>query len=130
MEIVREYIAGALLLVGALLLLTAGIGLLRMPDLFLRMSSTSKASSLGVALILLGVAVGATEISVVARAIATILFIYLTAPVASHMIGRAGYIIGVPLWRGTVVDDLHGCYDVTTNTLASPQVVPASDQLE
>ena len=29
-----------------------------------------------------------------------------TAPLAGHVMGRAAYRSGVPLWRGTIVDDL------------------------
>jgi multicomponent Na+:H+ antiporter subunit G len=33
-------------------------------------------------------------------------FVLLTAPVAAHMIGRAAYLTGVPLWEKTVCDEL------------------------
>jgi multicomponent Na+:H+ antiporter subunit G len=35
------------------------------------------------------------------------------------MVARAAYLVGVPLWQGSVMDDLHGCYDVETHALAS-----------
>jgi len=47
------------------------------------------------------------EFSLYTRAIATIVFMLITAPVATHMIGRAAYFDGIPLWKGTVQDDLH-----------------------
>jgi multicomponent Na+:H+ antiporter subunit G len=53
------------------------------------------------------------------RAFLTIGFFFLTAPVAAHMIGRAAYLIGVPLWKGTIVDELSGHYDRRTNDLTS-----------
>jgi multicomponent Na+:H+ antiporter subunit G len=106
MDLIREIISTFLLIVGALLMLVAGIGIVRMPDLFLRMSATSKASSLGAASILLAVAVAVDDLGVTVRAIAGVLFIFLTAPVASHMIGRAAYKLGVPLWKGTVIDEM------------------------
>jgi multisubunit Na+/H+ antiporter MnhG subunit len=43
---------------GTALLLIAAIGTLRLPDIFLRMSATSKASSLGASCLLLALAVG------------------------------------------------------------------------
>ena len=101
----------------------AGIGLLRMPDLYLRMSAVTKASTLGLALILLGTAVYFGELATASRAVATIIFVFLTAPVSAHMIGRAAYSNGVPLWEGTKVDELHGRYDEQNQTLhgiASP----------
>jgi multicomponent Na+:H+ antiporter subunit G len=35
------------------------------------------------------------------------------------MIGRAAYFIGVPLWKGTMVDELQDRYDRRTHTLTS-----------
>lgn len=127
--IVQETVSGFLLVVGALLLLIAAIGVLRMPDLFLRMSASSKASTLGAGCILLAVAVSAAEISVTVRAVAGLLFLLLTAPVAAHMIGRAAYMLGVPLWEGTVVDELRGRYDMRRHTLAS-RAAPAPPAAE
>jgi len=104
----RELIGCGLMALGALLTLLAGLGLVRMPDLYTRMSATSKASTLGAALLVLGAAlVFGTEPSV-ARAIAVIAFVMLTAPIAAHRIGRAGYVTGVRPWEGTHHDDLRG----------------------
>ncbi|MCU0255520.1 MAG: monovalent cation/H(+) antiporter subunit G, partial [Vicinamibacterales bacterium] len=102
---------------GALLLLIAGIGVLRMPDLFLRMSATSKASSLGAGCMLLAVAVSAAEFSVTVRALLGVAFLFLTTPVASHMIGRAAYLLKVQMFQGMVCDDLRGKYDARTASL-------------
>ena len=49
-------IVALLLLLGALFMLLAGVGLVRLPDLYLRMSATSKAATLGASLVLLGAA--------------------------------------------------------------------------
>ncbi len=105
-----EWLVSALLLVGALLMLIAAIGVVRMPDLATRMHATTKAGTLGAGLMLAAVAVHFAEAGVVARALAGVAFIILTAPVAAHAIGRAGYAVGVPLWSGTVKDELKGCY--------------------
>ena len=56
-----------------------------------------------------------------ARVLAIIAFIMLTAPVAAHMIGRAGYFVGVPLWGRILRDDLKGRYDQENHTLESPE---------
>lgn len=113
----REIFVMAIMATGAFLMLLAGIGILRMPDLFLRMSSTAKAGTLGAGLILFGAALYFDNFSIYSRAIATIIFLLLTAPVAAHMIGRAAYFVGVPLWSGTVQDDLHGHYRAATHSL-------------
>lgn len=122
---IQDFVSAALLIIGTGLLLLAGIGIVRMPDIFLRMSATSKASSMGAACVLLAVAVSAADIAVTVRAVAGVLFLFLTAPVASHMIGRAAYMIGAPLWKGTVIDELKGHYDARRHTLSSVEGIPA-----
>jgi multicomponent Na+:H+ antiporter subunit G len=105
-----EWLVSTLLLLGALLMLIAAIGVVRMPDLPTRMHATTKAGALGAGLMLAAVSIHFAEPGVVARALAVVAFIILTAPVAAHAIGRAGYAIGVPLWSGTVKDELKGRY--------------------
>lgn len=122
-----EYLILGLLLIGSFLVMVAGIGLLRMPDLFLRMSATAKAGTLGTGLMVLGSAIYFDEFSIYTRAIALIAFLFSTAPVAAHMLGRAAYFDGVPLWKGTVQNDLHGHYKLTTHSLEE-ELVPITDQ--
>lgn len=114
----QQVLSGVLMVVGALVMLMAGIGIVRLPDVFTRSSATSKAATLGAGCLLLAVAVFFDELSITTRALTTIAFIFLTAPVAAHMIGRAAYFIGVPLASTTVVDELRGRYNVQTHELA------------
>jgi len=95
---------------GAFFILVAGLGLVRMPDLFLRMSASTKAATLGVGSTLLGVALFFGDFTTFIRAGAIIVFLLLTTPVAAHLIGRAAYQDGVPLWEGTHTDDLSSHY--------------------
>jgi len=101
-----EIATSILVIAGGLFALVAALGVVRLPDVLIRMHASTKAGTLGCGLILLAVAVYFGEIGVVARAIAAIVFLLLTAPVAAHMIGRAAYRSGVPLWKGTVIDEL------------------------
>ncbi|MEL6766951.1 MAG: monovalent cation/H(+) antiporter subunit G [Pseudomonadota bacterium] len=100
-----EIVASAILLGGALFALIAGIGLLRMQDVFMRMHASTKAGTLGVGLIMIGAAVGFDDGWAAARAIGAFVFLLLTAPVAAHMIGRAAYLARTPLAPQTVVDE-------------------------
>jgi len=122
-----EYLILGIFLLGSFLVLVAGIGLLRMPDLFLRMSATAKAGTLGTGLMVLGAAIHFNEFAIYTRAIALIAFLFVTAPVAAHMLGRAAYFDGVPLWKGTIQDDLYGHYKLTTHSLEE-EVVPEIEQ--
>ncbi len=124
----REILVFSFMLTGAFFMFLAGIGILRMPDLFLRMSSTAKAGTLGAGLTLIGASLFFNEFSISTRAVAIIIFLLLTAPVATHMIGRAAYFDGIPLWKGTVQDDLHGHYRRSTHTLET-EVIPPDDTI-
>lgn len=99
-----EIIAAVLMLAGTAFMSIAAIGLIRLPDLYTRMHAITKAGTLGIGLLLVGVAVYMGDLSFTTRAIVVIVFVLLTAPVSAHMIGRAGYLGGVSMWRGTVVD--------------------------
>lgn len=83
----------------------AALGLVRMPDLLTRMHATSKAGALGSGLMVFAVAAAYSDAGITARAIAVMFFIILTAPVAAHALARAGYVVGVEKWSGTVKDD-------------------------
>lgn len=102
---------------GTIFILLAGIGIIRMPDLFLRISVTTKAATLGVGLLLLGTALYFGKVSITTRATAIILFLFLTAPIGAHLIGRASYFVGIPLWKKSVIDELKGKYDKKTHDL-------------
>jgi multicomponent Na+:H+ antiporter subunit G len=115
----REIAAGVMLLIGGAFMLLAAVGIVRMPDLFTRMQPATKAATLGAGFVLLAVAVFFEDLGVTSRAVAAALFIVITAPVAAHMIARAAYFVGVPLWEGTRFDELRGRYDHRAHTLAS-----------
>ncbi len=120
-----ESISQFLLLLGAVFMLLAAIGLARMPDVLMRLHSITKSNTLGVGLIMLGVALRFDDFAIAVRALAIVIFMFSTAPVAAHMIGRAAYLSGVPLWEGTLSDEMRGCYDVETHTLSSTAKNPS-----
>lgn len=104
---------------GALFMLLAAVGILRFPDLPTRMHSSTKSGVFGSMLIMIGVALALPESAVVLRAIAIVMFIFLTAPVAAHVLGRAGYFAGVPLCDKTLKDALKDRYDAVSHQLKS-----------
>lgn len=91
---------------GSMFILVAAIGILRMPDFYLRLSVTIKAATLGMGCVLGAVALYFTDFSVTTKVFAIIFFLTLTAPVAGHMIGRTAYYTGVKLWKHSVLDEL------------------------
>lgn len=102
------WIVGALLVLGSFLMFLTGVGLVRMPDIFMRMHAATKSASLGVAFLLLAAILVFQEAAVVTKAGVTIAFIFLTAPVAGHLLGRAAYARRTPLWENSVVDEGRG----------------------
>ena len=100
-----EWFSGALFVVGATLALLAGVGVLRMPDVFTRMQASTKASTLGLGCLLIGVALRNPELSFVMRAASIAAFMLLTTAVAAHVIARAAARSGAPIWEGTLVDE-------------------------
>jgi len=95
---------------GTLFIFLAAVGVLRMPDLYLRISVTTKAATLGISLVLIAVAIYFDDLSITTRVSAIVVFMFLTAPVGAHMLGRASYFAGVQLWVKTRHDDLKGKY--------------------
>jgi multicomponent Na+:H+ antiporter subunit G len=70
------------------------------------------------------VAVHFQELGVTTRAVLVIAFFFLTAPVGAHVIARAAYAVGVPLWEGTITDELRDRRPATTQP--APDGPPAS----
>lgn len=106
-----------LVVIGALFALLAGVGILRMPDVFTRMHASSKAGTAGAACMFAALAFHFATLGEVTRSILVVLFLFLTAPVAAHLIGRASYFVGTRMWDGAVRDDLEGRYDHKTHSL-------------
>lgn len=90
-----QYIGAALVVLGALFGALAGLGVLRLPDLYTRMHAASKAGAVGAGLALLAVAVVGLDGSVALRAVLGILFLLLTTPISAHLLARAAYHAGI-----------------------------------
>ena len=106
-----HWITSILVAAGAIFMLLGALGIARMPDLFSRMQTSTKSSTLGIGCIMLAAAWHFQDLATITRASLVIAFFFLTAPVAAHMIARAAYFVGVPLWKGTRMDELRGHYD-------------------
>lgn len=83
--------AVVLLLAGAFLCLTAGLGLVRFPDVLTRMHAGTKPQVLGVLLIMIGGALRLDGWSASWTLLLVAAFQMLTAPVSAHMISRVAY---------------------------------------
>ncbi|MBM2614555.1 monovalent cation/H(+) antiporter subunit G [Actinoplanes sp. LDG1-06] len=108
---VLDVIAGACLVVGALLSLSAGVALMRFPDLLSRMHAATKPQVLGLLLVLIGCALRLREAVDITTLLLVAVFQMATAPVAAHMIGRAGYRAGLAREDLLVSDELRDADD-------------------
>ena len=86
-----QWAAAGLASAGVLFALVAVVGILRLPDLLTRMHAASKAGTLGAICTVLAAALFLGDWGVGVRGLLIIIFLFLTAPVAAHMIARAAY---------------------------------------
>lgn len=110
-------ISAILTLIGSIFILLASIGILKLPDLYIRMSATTKAASLGVGTILLGTCFHYLEVGIVVRTLIIIIFIFLTAPIAAHVIGRSAYRKGIKM-KKSIINEVEDKYNPENNTLS------------
>ena len=94
-------------LAGGFFCLVAGIGVVRLNDVFARMHAATKAGTLGLALVCLAVMVEAQTWLEVVEALFVFLFMIASAPVGAHLIGRAAFRTRAPLDPKTRIDP--GC---------------------
>ena len=99
-----ELIGAIFTLIGALVLLVASIGLIRMPDVYNRLQVGTKASTLGTMLSLFGLVLVNPDWA--GKLILLIFFVMMTNPVSSHVLARTAYFIKIPFTSRTVVDKL------------------------
>ena len=90
---------GLLALAGGVFAVIAALGLVRLPDVLIRMHAATKVGTLSAGLVMAAVALHQADAAVTLRAVAIVLFMFLTAPIAAHVIGRAALRMGVPLFR-------------------------------
>ena len=102
---IQDLLTSFFLLLGGILSVVAAVGVLRMPDIFIRMHAATKVGTVGVSSITIGVMIHFANITVFSRGVLVIAFFLLTAPVAAHMIARSAYRAGVSLWLLTRIDE-------------------------
>ncbi len=99
--------AAVLLVAGCLFGAIAGLGVVRLPDVYTRMHAASKAGVVGVGLILSALALVSVDYAVVLRCILGILFLVLTTPVSAHLLARSALHARVKPTDATSIGDLN-----------------------
>ncbi len=103
---IGNILAGLFVVMGAGFALVAAIGILRLPDFYTRIHAASKAGTVGSVLALVALAIVSVETAEILRAIAAIVFFFLTAPISAHLLGKAAYSAGYHMWEGSVLDEM------------------------
>ena len=98
--------AGFLVLAGSAFAAVAALGILRLPDVYTRMHSASKAGAVGAGMLLLALALTSDSMPTALRALAAVVFILLTAPLAAHLLAKAAYSVGYKLGPESVLDEM------------------------
>ena len=103
-----ELMAALFILLGSIVSVISAYGMIRLPDVYTRSHAATKSATLSVLLCLFGAFVyfwihdGYVSI----RLILGIVFVFITAPVAGHLVCRAAYRSRVPLAEGSGDDAL------------------------
>jgi len=91
-------VAYALLSLGFFFVMTGVIGILRLPDFYTRLHAMGKTDTIGVALLVLGVAILEGPSLNGLKILLIIVFIGLASPTATHALGRAAHRSGLAPW--------------------------------
>ncbi|MFU8842590.1 MAG: monovalent cation/H(+) antiporter subunit G [Bacteroidales bacterium] len=116
----KEILILVFLILGTIFIFIASIGLIKMPDVYLRMSASTIAATFGVSSMLIGVAIYFGSTGMAFHVAGVIVFLILTVPVGAHMIGRASHINKLPMWDKTFRDDMKGTYNPEKNEFMNP----------
>lgn len=95
MELVIAIVSGLFLLGGAFFNLAAGIGVLRLPDVFTRLHASGMKDTMGSALTLIGLMFLAGFSLVTVKLIITWALLWLTCSVSTHAVARAAFLGGL-----------------------------------
>ncbi|MFA9558823.1 monovalent cation/H(+) antiporter subunit G [Evansella sp. AB-rgal1] len=103
-----EIVISIFILLGGAFSVLGSIGIIRFPDVYGRLHAATKSATLGVICVMIGTFLFflVIEGEFIGKLLLTILFVFLTAPVAGFMISKSAYNVGVKLWDKSIQDDL------------------------
>jgi len=108
MSVFVEVVVSVLIVFGSFVMLVGSVGLAKLPDYFTRLHAPTKASTLGVACILIAsmiffsVQIGHVNL----KEVLISMFLLITAPIAAHMLAKAGLHYKVKMTEPTQNQDL------------------------
>lgn len=99
-----DVLSAIFLVAGGFFCFVAGIGIVRLGDIFIRMHASTKAGTLGIALIAVAMMLHARSVLEVLEPLFVFLFMILTIPIGSHLIGRAAFRTRIAMQDDTRYD--------------------------
>ena len=96
--VIQNIIACLLMGVGLIFLIGSLIGMLRLPDFYSRIHASGNSETLGTMLVFLGLAVYNGVSITSAKIIIVFLFVFIGNPIGSHILSKAAYKTGHPVW--------------------------------
>ncbi|MEM6458421.1 MAG: monovalent cation/H(+) antiporter subunit G [Planctomycetota bacterium] len=100
-----DIVAAGFVLVGLFFFFVGAIGVVRLPDTYHRLHAATKAQTLGLVGLLVGVMFHIGTGAVDAKVITVIVFLFTAGPVGSHMLAKAALRVGDRQWKGTLSDE-------------------------
>ncbi|PKP47792.1 MAG: Na+/H+ antiporter subunit G [Bacteroidetes bacterium HGW-Bacteroidetes-11] len=110
---ISNLIVTVFVLAGAFFSLLAAIGVIRFPDVYTRMHAATKAPAFGILLFLIASVFFFADLYTTAISLMIVVFIFLTAPVASHIISRVAHLLNTEIWSETSIDELASDTDIS-----------------
>lgn len=101
----RHLLTAALSLGGAIWILIAAIGIVRLPDLLCRAHAVTKAMTLGIFLVLLALWVHTGDEQTALKIALAIFFQVATIPLANHLVALLALQKNLPRWQQRPMDD-------------------------
>ena len=106
MDGLRDVATVVLLVSGLSFMLIGAWGTVRLPDAYHRLHAASKCSTLGLLGLLLGAVVHIGTAAALSKAVLTLVFTFVAAPVGSHILARSAHAAGLEQWERTLSDEL------------------------
>ena len=106
MDGLRDVVTVVLLVSGLSFMLIGAWGTVRLPDAYHRLHAASKCSTLGLLGLLLGAVVYIGTAAALSKAVLTLVFTFVAAPVGSHILARSAHAAGLEQWELTLSDEL------------------------
>lgn len=97
----HEIISSVFIWIGVIFMVVSAVGIIRLPDFYIRMSAITKAATLGIGFIVTGIGIYFDDLLIVTKVVAIIFFMILSSPVAAHVISRAASRHHIPFWKRT-----------------------------